>query len=217
MKGLFITGTDTGVGKTAAAAALMCRYREGAHLRYWKPIQTGIELDNDTETVRELAACSDVEIFPKGVRLPKSVSPHLAARWAGARIDLTALAKLPQDDAFAWIVEGAGGVLVPVNESETMADWMTLLGLPVIVVARSSLGTINHTLLTLEALRSRGLRVAGVILNGEPNPDNRAAIEQYGNVQVVGELPLIEPLSHAGLTTHARRLDPGAALLEFLE
>jgi len=217
MKGLFVTGTDTGVGKTVAAAALMHRYRGSAPLCYWKPIQTGIEIDDDTATVRRLGACADEEVLGQGVRLPRPVSPHLAARWAGRRIDLAELrGMLPRSDT-SWIVEGAGGVLAPVNESQTMADWMACLALPVLIVARSGLGTINHTLLTLEALRTRRLRVAGVVMMGEPNSENRAAIEQYGNAPVLGEMPVLAPL-YPGLlgawsVTH---LDPQALLLEFL-
>jgi dethiobiotin synthase len=216
MKGLFVTGTDTGVGKTTVAAALMCRYRGHACLRYWKPIQTGVESDDDTQTVKDLGGCRDAEIFADGIRLPKPVSPHLAARWAGMRIDLNALAPAHNRDDVAWIVEGAGGLLVPVNESETMADWIALLNLPVIVIARTGLGTINHTLLTLEALRARDLRIAGVIMNGKPNTDNRAAIEHYGRVRIVGELPPLEPLNHSSLAIAAEALDPSSLLLEFL-
>ena len=196
MKGIFVTGTDTGVGKTVASAALMHRYRGGRPLRYWKPIQTGIEIDDDTATVRRLGACSAEEIFGKGVRLPKPVSPHLAAQWAGQRIDLAELRGLVEfdDGGTIWIVEGAGGLLVPVNETQTMADWIAFLALQVLVVARSGLGTINHTLLTLEALQARSLRVAGVMMIGEPNADNRAAIEKYGHVPVVAEMPFLAPL-----------------------
>ncbi|MEO8049322.1 MAG: dethiobiotin synthase [Acidobacteriota bacterium] len=217
MKGLFVTGTDTGVGKTVAAAALMHCYRGSGRLRYWKPIQTGIEIDNDTATVRRLGACADDEIFDEGVRLAKPVSPHLAARWAGRRIDLAELRGLAKDDDTTWIVEGAGGLLVPINESETMADWIACLKLPVLVVARAGLGTINHMLLTLEALRARASRVAGVIMIGEPNADNRAAIEEYGNVTVVAEMPFLRPLDPGLLgawsVTH---LDPQGRLLEFV-
>jgi len=127
--------------------------------------------------------------------LPKPVSPHLAAEWAGQRIDLTELHGLVGfDDGTNWIVEGAGGLLVPINESQTMADWIAYLALPVVVVARSGLGTINHTLLTLEALQARRLRVAGVMMIGEPNADNRAAIEHYGRVPVIAEMPFLTPL-----------------------
>lgn len=194
MKGVFVTGTDTGVGKTVASAALMHRFRGAGPLRYWKPIQTGIEIDDDTATVRRLGACSAEEIFGEGVRLPKPVSPHLAAQWAGQRIDLVALRGLAGNDDVTWIVEGAGGLLVPINEAQTMAEWIAYLALPVLVVARSGLGTINHTLLTLEALRARSLRAAGVMMIGEPNADNRAAIEKYGRVPVVGEMPVLRPL-----------------------
>src|SRR5579863_10339010 len=124
MKGLFVTGTDTGVGKTIAAAALMHRFRGAGLLRYWKPIQIGIEIDDDTATVQRLGACSPEEIFDKGVRLPKPVSPHLAAQWAGQRIDLTELRGLVEfaDGDTTWIVEGAGGLLVPINETQSMVD-----------------------------------------------------------------------------------------------
>ncbi len=217
MKGLFVTGTDTGVGKTVAAAALLHRYRGVAPVRYWKPIQTGIEIDDDTTTVRRLGACSEEEIFAQGVRLPKPVSPHLAARWAQQCIDLTALRGLLPDDGTSSIVEGAGGVLVPVNEAQTMADWMVHLELSVLVVARSGLGTINHTLLTLEALNTRHLRVAGVMMIGEPNADNRAAIEQYGHVPVIAEMPFLVPLDPGLLAAWSvTHLDTQGRLLEWL-
>jgi len=217
MKGLFVTGTDTGVGKTVAAAALMHRYRGLVPLRYWKPIQTGIEVDDDTATVRRMGACSAAELFDRGVRLPKPVSPHLAAHWAGQRIDLAEVLGLAPGGDTPWIVEGAGGLLVPINESQTMADWIAHLALPVLVVARSGLGTINHTLLTLEALQTRRLRIAGVMMIGEPNADNRAAIEGYGRVSVVAEMPFLTPLDPGLLgawsVTH---LDPNGRLLEWL-
>jgi dethiobiotin synthetase len=218
MRGLFITGTDTGVGKTVAAAAVLHRYRGVAPLRYWKPIQTGIEQDDDTEEVRRLGACADHEIFDEGVRLPLPLSPHLAARYAGRTIDLRGLLALPPSaEETRWIVEGAGGLLVPVNDSETMADWIALLGLPVLLVARASLGTINHTLLTLEALRVRSLRIAGVLMVGDRNADNRAAIEHYGKACVLGEMPRLDPLARETLVEwSAAHLDPAGHLLEFL-
>ena len=217
IRGVFITGTDTGVGKTVAAAAVFHRYRGAAPLRYWKPIQTGIEQDGDTEEVRRLGACADYEIFDEGVRLPRPLSPHLAAMCAGQTIDLRALlALLPPGEDTRWIVEGAGGLLVPLNDSETMADWIALLGLPVLVAARTALGTINHTVLTLEALRARSLRISGVLMIGDKNADNRAAIERYGKTCVVGELPRLDPLTREGLAEwSAAHLDPAGRLREF--
>jgi dethiobiotin synthetase len=198
-----------------AAAALLCRWRverEGG-LRYWKPIQTGIEQDDDTGEVRRLSGCAPGEVLDQGVRLRHPVSPHLAARLSGERIDLDAVVAVfaQQPASTCWIVEGAGGVLVPVNESDLMADLMVRLGLPVVVVARSSLGTINHTLLTIEALRARSIGVAGVIMIGPPNPDNREAIEHYGRVRVVGEMRVFDPLTPAALrqwATTSRDLPP---------
>jgi dethiobiotin synthase len=202
LRGLFVTGTDTGVGKTVAAAALMHRYRSGPEttrtpIRYWKPIQTGIAQDDDTAQVRWLGACSDEEIFDRGVRLERPLSPHLAARLSGVTIHLSGITELvgAEPTALRWIVEGAGGVLVPINDSQLMVDLIVALGLPALVVSRTALGTINHTLLTLEALRARSVAVAGVLMNGEPNRENRDAIEKYGGAQVVGELPRLEPLT----------------------
>ena len=211
-----MTGTDTGVGKTVASAALLYRYRP-ARVRYWKPIQTGIEQDDDTAEVRRLAACRDDEILDQGIRLPNPVSPHLAAERAGVTITLERLRTVfAEDETTRWIVEGAGGALVPVNGRELMVDWMRVLGLPVLVAARSGLGTINHTLLTLEALRSRGLSVAGIIMIGERNESNRAAIEHYGGIRVVGEMPLFPVLDEATLGRWSRaELDPRNRLLEY--
>ncbi|MBZ5632644.1 MAG: dethiobiotin synthase [Acidobacteriia bacterium] len=200
MRGLFVTGTDTGVGKTVLSAALMLRYPDAC---YWKPIQTGP--DDDSAEVRRL---SGGQVFDEGIRLPDPVSPHFAAQLAGTRIDLEILAG--RTSGTTVIVEGAGGVLVPVNESETMADLMTMLRLPVIVAARTTLGTINHTLLTLEALRARALRVAGVVMIGDVtlanSADNRAAIEHYGNVAVVAEMPRFDPLTAENLREWAETL-----------
>jgi len=202
VRGIFVTGTDTNVGKTVVSAALMARYRAEAPLRYWKPIQTGIEQDDDSAEVARLAGVGrgltrrQNEIFNCGVRLPHPVSPHLAARLAGTRITVRSLFdQLDGDEETRWIVEGAGGVLVPINERETMADLIGALDLPVLVAARSTLGTINHTLMTIEVLRRRMLRVAGVVMVGEPNDDNRLAIEKYGAVEVIGQMPRFDPLT----------------------
>lgn len=213
-RGLFVTGTDTGVGKTVVSAAVLLRFRSRFPMCYWKPIQTGIEQDDDTADVRRLAACEPQEVREDGVRLRRPVSPHLAARLANLRIDLDAMGALRSEGLARWVVEGAGGVLVPINEADLMVDLMTRLALPVVVVARSTLGTINHTLLTLEALTSRGLRVAGVVMVGAPDSENRHAIESYGRTRVLGELPHLSPLTPATLEAWARTsLDPQSHLM----
>lgn len=191
MRGVFVTGTGTGVGKTVVSAALAVSRQAG----YWKPIQTGPE--SDTAEVLSLANC---KVLQQGFRLPDPVAPYLAAQRARVHIniaDVLALAP-PEGD---WIVEGAGGVLVPINENEMMLDLMEQLTLPVIVATRSTLGTINHTLLTLTALRSRNLTIERVVMVGDRSPDNRAAIEFYGKVKV-DELPWIEPLTSYTLRFH---------------
>lgn len=206
MNGIFVAGTDTNVGKTIVSAALMSAFRASETVCYWKPMQTGIETDDDTRTVRELANCADTEIFDQGFRLEKPLSPHLSARLANIEITVErTLRFLPgsRDDKF-WIVEGAGGVFVPLNERDLMIDLIKALDLPVIIAARSGLGTINHTLLTVEALRARDLEIRGVIMNGELNQENRKAIEHFGRVKVLAEMPPFEQLTSEILTAWAK-------------
>lgn len=210
LNGFFITGTDTGVGKTVISAALMIALRRQEKVCYWKPIQTGIEADNDTLTVSLLANCREEEIHDVGFRLERPLSPHLSAKLSGTEITVEKTLQFIKDQEAGkfWIVEGAGGVLVPLNNTEMITDLMKALRLPVILVARSGLGTINHTLLTLEALRSRDLKILGVILNGEPNRENCQAIKHFGKVKVLAEVPRFETLSSSNLRTWAQgRLD----------
>jgi dethiobiotin synthetase len=216
VRGLFITGTDTSVGKTAVSAALMHRYGGQIRLRYWKPIQTGIEQDDDMAEVSRLSGCGPDGVVGTGIGLRRPVSPHLAARLSGVAIDVGSLVEVANRAGWPLLVEGAGGVLVPINDHDLMADLILGLGVPAVVVARSSLGTINHTLLTLEALRRRSIAIAGVLLVGEPDADNREAIEQYGCVDVLGEMPRFEALTREALAGWSPNLDREGRLLEFL-
>lgn len=206
--GFFVTGTDTNVGKTVVSAALVCALREQNPVYYWKPIQTGIETDDDTQTVRRLANCVDAEIFDVGYRLEKPYSPHLSARLANVQIkidDIACLFEKASDDR-VWIVEGAGGVFVPLNEKDLVVNLIERLKLPVIIAARSGLGTINHTLLTIEALRQRNLEIAGVIMNGETNQENKLAIEHFGRIAVLAEMPPFEELDANNLNNWAKNI-----------
>lgn len=216
-RSLFVTGTDTGVGKTVASAILMRRLR---HLdcRYWKPVQTGIEVDDDTGTVERLSGMAASHFMHDGVRLPRPLSPHLAASLNGTRIDLSdLLTTAARRHEGVWIVEGAGGVLVPLNEHALMVDLILQLSAPTVIVARSGLGTINHTLLTVEALRQRNAAIVGVIMIGEPNAENRAAIENYGGVPVLGEIGRFDPLTAESVKNAATELDPDRHLEHALE
>lgn len=198
MSGFFVTGTDTNTGKTVACAYLM----RVLDADYWKPVQSGLDGETDTETVRRLTGLPAERFHRSAYELRAPLSPHEAARRESIAISLDAF-ELPRTSR-AIIVEGAGGVLVPLNGEALMIDLMAALGLPVILVARTTLGTINHTLLSLEALRTRRIAVAGVILSGEPNRANRMAIETYGKVGVLAELPMIAPLDAQTLGAFAK-------------
>jgi dethiobiotin synthetase len=195
MNGFFVTGTDTGVGKTVLSALLVAAL-DGI---YWKPVQTGAIEGTDRNSVRSWAACPDERLLLERYYFDRPVSPHLAAREGGIRIALDAF-ELPAPVAnHPHIVEGAGGVMVPLNEKDLMLDLMRHLGLPVVVASRTTLGTINHTLLTLAALRGAHLNVNGVVLIGKENVENRGAIETYGNARVIGHIPMLERIHRAAL------------------
>lgn len=194
MRGVFVTGTDTDVGKTLVSAWLVQAW--GAD--YWKPVQTGAADVTDYGTVARLVP--DATIHPPAYVFQAPLSPHEAARRERARIDVSAL--VPPQTSNRLVVEGAGGVMVPLNEVALTVDFMERLGLPALVVARSSLGTINHTLMTLEVLRRRRIPILGVVMNGQRNPGNRQAIEHYGGVPVLAEiqpLPAVTASMVAGL------------------
>ena len=201
MQGFFITGTDTNVGKTIVSAWLL------AHLDayYWKPVQAGTEPETDAATVRRLADLSADRILPEAYLLSEAMAPHEAARRQGVSMDMAKLTQAPTDRLL--VVEGAGGLMVPLTDQAYVIDLAGELELPVILVARSTLGTINHTLLSLEALRRRSMTVAGVVINGPDTPHNRAAIERYGQVEVIAEIPWLETIDKAALCAIEPELD----------
>ncbi|GGB96257.1 ATP-dependent dethiobiotin synthetase BioD [Novosphingobium endophyticum] len=200
-----ITGTDTGIGKTVFAAALAGAL--GAS--YWKPVQAGLEDGSDSEDVARLAGIAPDRVLPEAYRLATPCSPHRAAEIDGVTIDPERLA-LPQVDG-PLIVEGAGGVLVPLTRETTYADQFARWQCPVVLVARTALGTINHSLLSIEALRARGVEVLGVAFVGEPQEDSEATICQMGKVRRLGRLPRLDPLTpevlHAAFAANFRLED----------
>jgi dethiobiotin synthase len=204
-KDLFITGTDTNVGKTVLSAMLCAA--EGR--TYWKPIQTGASAGCDRETVMRYAGIPESQTLPEVYKFDPPVSPHLAARLAGVRIDLHSIQR-PQVGA-SLVIEGAGGVLVPLNERELMVDLMRHLNAPVLLAARSSLGTINHTLLSVRALRQAGLTLKGVVMIGDANEENRRAIENYGDVQVLAQIPRLPVINRENLIS-AHRQESGTGI-----
>lgn len=189
----FITGTGTGVGKTIVAAILLA----GLKYHYWKPIQSGMEEETDTSVLRRLSGLGQKFFIKEAYCLPKAASPHISAAAAGVEIEFTRL-NLPADDKNI-IVEGAGGLLVPINHNLLMIDLISRLQLPVILVSKSGLGTINHTLLSLEALEKRNIPVLGVVMNGRRNDGNRRAIEEYSGSHVLAEIEPIVNLNSESL------------------
>jgi dethiobiotin synthetase len=190
-KRFFVTGTDTEVGKTVVCAMLTL----GLRGVYWKPVQSGTEVGSDRAWVQQVSGLGTEHFRPEAYTLRQPLSPHAAAALEGVRLELERFVLPVVAAGTHLIVEGAGGVLVPLNEEDTMLDLMAHLGLPVLIVARSTLGTINHTLLSLAALRRRGLEILGVVLNGPSNAGNREAIEHFGRTRVVAQL---EPLATLG-------------------
>jgi dethiobiotin synthetase len=195
----FITGTDTDVGKTVVSALLTL----GLRSHYWKPVQSG--LPADTDFVRTVTGLPAHHFHPERHRLSQPLSPHAAAQIDRVSIALTDF-QLP--DAPRLIVEGAGGLMVPLNDRHLILDLIQQLNLPVCLVARSSLGTINHTLLSLAALRQAQIPILGVVINGPKNPGNREAIAHYGQVPILAELEPLAELTTASLQAAFDQLFP---------
>jgi dethiobiotin synthetase len=182
----FVSGTDTDIGKTVFCAGLAGML--GA--RYWKPVQAGVP--GDSETVAELAG---VEIVPEAYRLKMPASPHQAAADEGITIDPDSLVP-PQGPV---VIEGAGGLMVPLTPQTLFIDVFARWKLPLILCARTRLGTINHTLLSIEAIRSRNIPLHGIAFIGEANPESEKIITEFGKAKRLGRLPVIEPLTAAAL------------------
>jgi dethiobiotin synthetase len=186
---IIVTGTDTDVGKTVFAAGLT-QFLDGV---YWKPVQAGLEGETDAEVVRRLSALSPDRTLPETWRLKTAASPHLAAERDGVSIDPNALV-LPSTTR-PLIVEGAGGLMVPLTRRvlfiEVFARWRA----PVVLCARTALGTLNHTLLSLEALRQRDIPIIGIALIGDAHPDNERTLAAIGGVPLLGRLGRLDPLT----------------------
>ncbi len=183
--GYFVTGTDTDIGKTVVATTLAI----GLKASYWKPIQTGSVLGSDSDFVRKWLPPSHV--LPEVYSYPQPLSPHLAAEAHGDVIELERCLKAYEErhpKPASMIIEGAGGVLVPLNSRHLMVHLIQKLNLPVIVVASTKLGTLNHTLMTLMTLRSYGVSIKGLITNGEPRPEISQSLCHFGEITLLGHI-----------------------------
>jgi dethiobiotin synthetase len=193
-KPIVVAGTDTEIGKTVFAAGLA----DLLDARYWKPIQSGLVGETDSQTVARLGGLSCDRILPERYCLKTPVSPHQAAAIDGIRIDAAAL-DAPQAGDRRLVIEGSGGLMVPLDGSTLYIDVFARWRVPVVLCARTALGTINHSLLSIEALRHRGIELLGIAFIGESNPESEHAICEIGAVKRLGRLPPISPLTQATL------------------
>ena len=189
---MIITGTDTDIGKSVVASMLTLAL--GA--KYFKPIQCGTDPETDVQAVRRMTGLGPDRILPSPVELKAPLSPHRAAELEGVEVNLSQLT--PPDEPML-IVEGAGGLMVPVNRQVLFIDLFKTWNQPIILVARTGLGTLNHTLLSLEALRARDMNVLGLIFVGDENEDNMQTIAQISGQKVLGRLPLLTNLDAENL------------------
>ena len=184
-----ITGTDTDIGKTVFAAALTAAL--GAH--YWKPVQAGVDDGTDTLRVLDMGGLAKDRVLAEAYCLQIPASPHYSAEQEGVTIDPNRLAWPDHDGSL--IVEGAGGALVPVTRDLLYADLFASWGKPAIIVARTALGTINHSLMTVEVLRSRKVPIHGIAFVGDSVPDSERTICEIGRVKRLGRLPMLDRLT----------------------
>ncbi len=173
MKKYFVTGIGTDIGKTVISAILT----EALKADYWKPVQAGTEPQTDSQRVKNWISNSESVIHPEGLVLADPMSPHAAADRAGVHIELSEL-HCPKTDR-DLVIEGAGGLLVPLSTKELVADMIPHFDCEVILVSRNYLGSINHSLLTWEVLKERGYPVRGIVFNGKPNPETESYILEY--------------------------------------
>lgn len=182
MRGVFVTGIGTGIGKTLVSAIIT----EALQADYWKPVQAGDLHDTDSMFVQKNIASKKTIVYPERYRLHVPASPHYAAKMDGLNIHLSDF-EWPLTDNFI-VVEGAGGILVPLNDDDLIIDLIAHLNIPVVVVSQYYLGSINHTLLTIEALRSRKIEIVGLVFNGTEVPSTKEVILHQTGLPVLGEL-----------------------------
>jgi dethiobiotin synthetase len=191
---IVVTGTDTGIGKTVFAAGLADLLQAG----YWKPIQSGLEGETDSQVAERLAGLSKGRVLPERYRLKMPVSPHQAAEADGIRIDAAGL-DLPDTCGGRLVIEGAGGLMVPLDRRTLYIDVFARWRAPVVLCARTALGTINHSLLSIEALRRRDIEILGIAFLGDGNAESERAICEIGCVKRLGLLPRLSPLNRGTL------------------
>ena len=197
---LIVAGIGTEIGKTVVSAVLV----EALNADYWKPIQSGALDDSDTDTVRRLVSSSVTRFHPEAYRLTQPLSPHAAAELDGIRIELSTI-RIPETDN-TLVIELAGGLMVPLNDRDLNIDWVAQSGLPVVLVSRNYLGSINHTLLSVEACRSRTIPILGLIFNGPTVPATETFILTYTGLPCLARIEQEDAVTKEMVKTYADRL-----------
>ncbi|MEJ6777441.1 MAG: dethiobiotin synthase [Crocinitomicaceae bacterium] len=199
VKQFAITGIGTDVGKTVVSSIVA----EALKATYWKPVQAG-DLDK-SDSIKVESYTSNVKVLEEAYRLSEPMSPHAAAEIDGMTISLAKL-KLPQVDS-SFIVEGAGGLMVPLdNDGLTFADAIVSWGLPTIIVSRHYLGSINHSLLTAEVLKSKGIKIAGFVFVGDENKATESIILKHTGIRMIGRIPISEKLDKNFIASQAEKI-----------
>jgi len=186
----FVCGIHTDAGKTVASAVLV----KALGAAYWKPVQAGDLGFSDTHKVQQYLQRDHVNVFPEAYRLPYPLSPHASAERAGIEVD-PSLIRVPEHTQ-PLVIEGAGGLLVPLNRKTLYIDLIPSFQAKVILVSRHYLGSINHTLLSVEALKSRSIPIEGILFIGDENPETESIISERTNLRIIGRID------------HAEKLDP---------
>jgi dethiobiotin synthetase len=188
-----VTGTGTGVGKTVFSAALAGALGGS----YWKPVQSGLQGETDSDAVRRLTGLPKERIIPEAYRLELPASPHIAAAREGIQIEASRLT-IPKTTS-PLVIEGAGGLMVPLSRDLLQIDHFASWGLPVILCTLTSLGTINHTLLSIEAMARRSVRLHGIVFTGDRDAEVEDTILKLGKTRRLGGLPVLDPLNASRL------------------
>lgn len=198
MKRYFITGIDTDAGKTIASAIVT----EQLQADYWKPVQAGSPTDSDT--IRSLVS-AEIKVHPEGEYLKAPMSPHAAAKLENRNIGLSGL-HLPQTSN-TLIIEGAGGILVPLNDNEMVIEVAKQFDCEVILVSKIYLGSINHTLLSIDYLKRNNYKIAGIIFNGEANEETERIILSYTGIKKLGRIPQLNEINPSTIKAAGQNIE----------
>lgn len=200
MKRYFVTGIGTEVGKTIASAIIT----QALKADYWKPVQAGELNHSDSMKVEALIDNDRTKFHPEAYKLNQPMSPHAAADRDGVEIDISSI-KMPHTDNHL-VIEGAGGLLVPLNDKDTILTLIEMLNCEVILISRHYLGSINHTLMSIEALQQRNIPIKGILFNGKENKDTESIIKKMSGIEVIGRIDEFDNLNHYLINSIAEEL-----------